>query len=164
VTGAALREVRLIGFPLGLYARSTEHHEELMREFQLLAIDPPTSTPGHEVPRRLLDLIAELNSDYAGFSAGPEAARDAAAARGDESVDLSYQVPEAVAAACERLDALLEEADEFCRAGDRLLTLATPPDAVALRRWYLGEFSAQLAGREPTPWPAYAAAVSATTR
>ena len=164
MTGVQLREVRLIGYPLALHARSTEHHEELMREFQLLAIDPPTSTPGHEVPTRLLDLIAELNSQYAGVSEAPDAERDAAAARGDESVDLVYQVPVDVVVACERLDALLDEADEFCRAGERLLTLATPPDAAALRRWYLGEFRRQLEGHAPTPWPVYEESLSATRR
>lgn len=159
-----LREVRLLGFPIPLYRRSTEHHEELIREFQLLAIDPPTATPGHEVPARLLDLIAALTSDYAGLSDAPNAERDAAAARGDATVDLVFHVPASVADACVRLDAMLDEADEFCRAGDRLLTLATPPDAAALRKWYLGEFRAQLAGRPPTPWPAYEASLSASPR
>jgi hypothetical protein len=160
----ALREVRLLAFPIPLYKRSTEHHEELIREFQLLAIDPPASTPGHEVPGRLLDLIAALTDEYAGFSDAPNADRDAAADRGDAEVDLVFRVPAGVGDACVRLDALLDEADEFCRAGDRLLTLATPADLAALRKWYLGEFPAQLAGRAPTPWPAYAASVSATPR
>jgi hypothetical protein len=53
---------------------------------------------------------------------------------------------------------MLDEVDEFCRQGKHLLTLATPPELVAYRRWYLGEFIAQLAGRPATPWPDYAAA------
>ena len=153
-----LREVRLVGFPLALHARSVEHHEELMREFQLLAIDPPTSRPDHEVPQRLIGLIDELTQDYAGFSEAPDAERDAAYERGDESIDLTYQVPAGTTDAVVRLDRMLDEADEFCRAGERLLTLATPPDAAAFRKWYLAEFTAQLAGGSPTPWPEYAAA------
>ncbi|MDQ1713692.1 MAG: hypothetical protein QOE45_3142 [Frankiaceae bacterium] len=148
-------EVRLIGVPLALIARSGEHHEELMREFQLLAIDPPTSTPGHEVPQRLLDLIATMTTQYGGISDAATAEREAASARGEESTDITITVPASVAEACIRLDRMLDEADEFCRQGERLLTMATPPDAAALRHWYLGEFVAQIGGAPPTSWPAY---------
>lgn len=151
-----LREVRLIGFPLRLHQRATEHHAELLREFQLLALD---AAAARDVPGRLVDLMAELTETYAAGNAAPDAVRDAALARGDDSVDLTYRVPPSAAEACVRLERMLEEADEFCRA-DRLLTLATPEDAAAFRRWYLGEFAAQLAGAPPTPWDA----VSATTR
>jgi hypothetical protein len=153
-----LREVLLVGLPLPLMARSSEHHDELVREFQLLAIDPPTSTPGHEVPQRLVELIAEITSQYGGLSDAADAERDAAYARGETTIDLTFAVPASVAEACVRLDRMFDDADAFCRAGDRLLTLATPPDAAALRRWYLGEFVRQLAGEAPTPWPAYVAA------
>lgn len=153
-----LREVRLIGFPLALHARGTEHHEELMREFQLLAINPPTSSPGHQVPQRLIDLIGELTQDYAGFTDAADNERDAARARGEETIDLVYHVPAVATEAVDRLDRMLDEADDFCRAGERLLTLATPPDCAAFRRWYLSEFRLQLGGAEATPWPVYAAA------
>jgi uncharacterized protein YfaT (DUF1175 family) len=33
------------------------------------------------------------------------------------------------------------------------LQRASPPEAVAFRRWYLGEFTAQLQGEPPLPWP-----------
>ena len=145
-----LHEVRLLGFPLALYGRAQEHHEELMREFQLLALDTDST---HPVPRRLVDLVDELTNDYAGFTDAPNAARDEAYARGDESVDLTYVVPHSVAQAATRLGEMLDEADDFCRDGDRLLTLATPPDAVALRQWQLGEFARQIGGEEPTSWP-----------
>jgi hypothetical protein len=158
VSQAGLHDVRLLGVPLALLARSSEHHDELLREFQLLAIDPPTSSPGHEVPQRLLDLIAEINGRYAGLSDAADADREAALARGDATIDLTITVPASVAEACERLDRMFDDADEFCRAGDRLLTLATPPDAAALRHWYLGEFVRQVGGAEPVPWPAYVAA------
>jgi hypothetical protein len=63
-----------------------------------------------------------------------------------------YRVPLAAGEACVELNAMLDEADEFCREGD-LLTLATPADQVAFRRWFLGEFVEQLGGGAPTPWP-----------
>lgn len=144
-----LHEVRLLGFPLALHSRAQEHHEELMREFQLLALD---ESPAHTVPRRLVELVDELVNDYAGFTDAPNAERDAALDRGDESVDLTYVVPRAVAGAAARLDEMLDQADEYCRTGDRLLTLAAPADAAALRHWQLSEFCAQIAGAEPTSW------------
>lgn len=151
-----LREVRLVGFPLDVYRRSTEHHEELIREFQLLAIDPE---PRRDVPRRLVDLVADLTRSYAGVTSGTDAERDAAAARGDATVDLTYRVPASVGDACVRLGEMLDEADEFCRT-DQLLTLATPAEIVTFRTWYLGEFCAQLAGAAPTPWADVAPALA----
>jgi hypothetical protein len=147
--GDALREVRLVGFPLAVSARAQEHHEELMREFQLLALDPD---PGHGVPQRLVTLVEEMTAAYAGFTDAPNAARDAAHDRGEAVVDLTYWVPQAAGDAATRLDRMLDEADEFCRAGDGLLTLAAPAEAAALRHWQLSEFAAQVGGAEPTPW------------
>ncbi len=60
-------------------------------------------------------------------------------------------MPPEVAAAARRLGDLLDEADEFCRSG-HLLTVATQPESVAFRRWYLGEFQRQIDGHPPGPW------------
>lgn len=149
-----LREVRLVAFPLRLHRAATEHHEELMREFQLLALDVEA---GRDVPKRLVRLVEELTRSYGSVTAAPDAERDAALARGDESVDLTYRVPPEAAAACAELDRMLDEADDFCRA-ERLLTLEPTPEQVAFRKWYLGEFQHQLAGGEPRPWPAVTSA------
>jgi hypothetical protein len=146
-----LVEVRLVGFPLAIFERAREHHAELMREFQLLALDET----GRNVPRRLVELVDELTASYGGIGVTAEAERDAALARGDESVDLTYHVPASVGEACVRLDAMLDAADAFCRS-ETLLTLAAADDEAAFRRWYLAEFPAQLAGAAPTPWPAFA--------
>lgn len=144
-----LHEVRLLGFPLPLHARAQEHHEELMREFQLLALDPEAA---QSVPRRLVDLIDDLMRNYSGFTDTPNATRDEALERGEATVDLTYLVPHEVAGAAARLDAMLDEADAFCRDGDRLLTLAAPADATALRHWQLSEFTNQIAGAAPVAW------------
>jgi hypothetical protein len=50
-----------------------------------------------------------------------------------------------------RLRELLEAADAFCRE-QRLLTLEPTAQQRELRTWYLGEFTRQVAGEEPTPW------------
>jgi hypothetical protein len=147
-----LAEVRVLGMSLDAYRRSSEHHDELFREFALITEAQREDSHGSDaVPARLLALIADLRARFSGFTAAPTASLQAALDRGDEYVDLTYLVPREVAAACEEFDRMLDESDAFCRAGD-LLTLATPPDVVAFRRWFLGEFVAQVAEAEPTPW------------
>lgn len=148
-------EVRILGLPLAVQALAQEQHAELMREFALLEIAAPTADDRH-VPRRLRDLMSSLLDQYGAVGAGPDAEREAARARGDVTVDLVYLTPVAVGAACKALAALLDEADEFCHSGARLLTLAAPVELVAYRHWYLGEFTAQCRGDQPTSWAAYA--------
>jgi len=148
-------EVCLLRFPLGLWQRSQEHVDELLREFALIAHgeeDHPS------VPRRLLDLIADLTATYAGITTQTERERDQAIARGETEVDLTYRVPVTASDAIHQLGVMLDEADEYCRQGAHLLTLQTPPDQQRFRRWFLAEFLLQLTGGPPTPWPDYAPA------
>ena len=140
--------VRILGIPLDIMQRSAEHSDELLREFALIREEGTD-----HVPARLLRVIEELRGRFGAFAAGPRQAMQEALERGDHSVDLEYVVPPEVGGAAERLRALLDEADQFCRAGD-LLTLATPPDGLAFRQWYLEEFERQIAGRPPRPWVA----------
>ncbi|GAC1517894.1 MAG: hypothetical protein NVS1B12_07080 [Acidimicrobiales bacterium] len=142
--------VCIIGLPLAIEHRSAEHYAELFREFALVAERQPELRAG--VPGRLLALVDELNSEFSGFTTSQQAELAAARARGETVTDLEYQVPAAVGAAAARLDALLDAADEFCRSGDTLLTLAAPPDVVRYRRWYCGQFVDQCAGSQPTAW------------
>lgn len=143
--------IRLLRFPLDLSEQSTEHFEGLKREFALLTIrhDEPA-----DVPKRLLELVDALTDRYAGMTEDTNRERDEAIERGEKELDeLVYVVPPQVADACIELSGLLDEADEFCRQGEVLLTLATPPVSIAFRRWYLGEFVAQTRGLPPLPWP-----------
>lgn len=68
-------------------------------------------------------------------------------------MDLTLLVPAAARGAAVELMGLLEEADDYCRRGE-LLTLATSPELVAFRNWYLGQVVEQIDGRPPTPWAA----------
>ncbi|MDQ1395279.1 MAG: hypothetical protein QOG64_538 [Acidimicrobiaceae bacterium] len=152
-TGPQLVEVRIIGMSLAAFRSSSEHHDELFREFRLLLAREPS--PGHSVPLQLLDLIEELDRRFSGFTSSPQAELDEALARGQESIDLVYQVPREVRDASIEFTDLLRKADEYCRQGD-LLTLAPPPEAIHFRDWYLGEFIAQIDGADPVPWPSAA--------
>ena len=145
--------VRLLDLPVGLHARSTEHNDELMREFTYIraqSTDPDAS----DIPAKLLDLVDEVTERFSGFTAASQAELDDAIAAGTESIDLVYRVPPDVAGACIHLGELLDAADDYCRAGDVLLTMATPDELVAYRRWFLDEFVRQASGEPPQPWSA----------
>lgn len=150
-----LVEVTLAQFPLDLWQEAQEHVDELLREFTLIAQGDDEHS---SVPRRLLDLVAELTATYAGMAIGTERERDEAIARGETETDLLYRTPRTAAGAIVHLGEMLDEADAYCRQGSHLLTLQTPPDQLAFRRWFLSEFTNQFAGAAPVPWPQYAAA------
>ena len=151
--------VRLLRFPLDVYQRSTEQFEGLKREFTLLALGQ-----SNDIPRRLVELVESLTAEYADTVSAADRAREEAIARGQREIaELLYEAPRAAAGGAIALSRMLDEADNFCREGDLLLSLATPEDMLAFRRWYLGEFVAQAAGLPPLAWPdADHAAIAAT--
>jgi hypothetical protein len=104
-----------------------------------------------DVPLRMLDLIETLGTRYAGSSERPDAEVDAAQARGEDTVELVYQVSEHVVDAADRLATLMDEADEFCRR-EQMLTLERTPVMRAFGDWYLAEFRRQVHGESPRPW------------
>lgn len=147
--------IRLIGFPLQLSHQLREHFEELVREFAILAVG--LSEPDHDpVPRRLLDIIARLTGRYGSITEAVAAGREDAIARGERSLDLHYRLPRSAQVEVAELAQCLADVDDYCRRG-ALLTLATPPEGIVFRSWYLGEITRQIDGAEPVPWPAYAA-------
>jgi hypothetical protein len=146
-----LQTVRLIGLPLPLHARAREHGESLRREFRLMA-DQSAMEPA-TTPERLLEITSTINATYSGFSAEQEDAIEAAIEAGEATIDLTFQVPRSAAEAATALGRVLDEADEYCRQGKYMLTLATPPDLREYRGWYLSQFIEQLAGDPPRAWP-----------
>jgi hypothetical protein len=157
-----LLTVHVLRMPLAVSARSTQHFEELMREFALITLDTERDREATDsmrpVPERLLDVVAELTHEFAAFTTAVTAQREEAAARGDSEVDLIYHMPASIADAVRQLEMLLEEVDDFCRSGQHLITLATPPESLAFRQWYFNEFLAQMErGEPPVSWPDYVA-------
>lgn len=158
--GGPLVDVHLLAVPVMLHARSTEHNRDLQREFQLIEAHAHDSdaTP---LPRRLLRIVEELTQQYGGFTAEQDLMLESARSMGKETIDeLVFHVPQAAGAAATHLGELLDEADAYCRAGEHLLTLATPDELVLYRRWYLGQFTDQVAGRPAVPWPEWSSAMS----
>jgi hypothetical protein len=144
--------VRILGIPVQLHARAAEHGEELQREFALIVQGREHSDNSGEMPRRLLSLISTLQGNYSTFTTEQEDQLDRAIRSGQSTLDLTFHVPAGAADAAAALEALLDEADDYCREGKHLLTLATPPDLVEYRRWYLREFVNQIRGAAPEPW------------
>jgi hypothetical protein len=144
-----LHDVHLLAMPVRVLIASRERHDELMREFALLALGGPSGRP--DIPQRLLELIEILGVRYGHAAARPDELVDEAIARGEDTIDLSYTVPAHVVDAADRLDELMREADEFC-ASEQLLTLARSDVMVDFATWYLDEFRRQVAGLPPRPW------------
>ena len=145
----ALHEVRLQNMPLRVLEASREHHDGVMREFAMMALDE--SAADDHAPKRLLELVDILGRRYGAASARPDAEIDAALDRGEATIDVIYHVPSHVAEAAGQLDALMAEVDEFCR-DQQLLALARPELYVRFAQWYLDEFRRQIAGEPAQPW------------
>lgn len=141
-------EIRIVRMPLDVYREASEHGDELMREFALIRESDPTD--GATVPRRLQHLVDQLTGEFGMFTGPQEQALREALERGEECI--VYRVPPAIKEACVALDGMLDEADEFCRRGENLLTLATPPRALAFRKWFLYEFVRQADGEPHSTW------------
>lgn len=147
---ARLAEVRLLRLPLETWRRTQEHVDGLLREFALVAADEEAraATPG-----RLLALVQELSTSYGSLSEAQRMEMEEALERGETEIDLTYLLPPSAAPAAQALGDMLDEADEYCRRGAHLLTLATPPEELRFRRWFISEFVDQIGGAAPRPWP-----------
>jgi hypothetical protein len=149
-------DVHLLGLPVMVWSKTQEHVDELLREFGHIAEQIRSQGGPSEVPVRLTDLIHALTAEYGSLNTEQDARLSAAAAAGLPLVDdLPLKVPREAAGAVTHLDAMLDEADAYCSAGEHLLTLATPPELVRFRKWYLDEITGQMAGHAPVAWADY---------
>jgi ElaB/YqjD/DUF883 family membrane-anchored ribosome-binding protein len=154
-------EVHLLGLPVPVASRAQQHVEELLREFALVASGREAGDTEHEVPGRLLQLIDALTQQFGGVNTEAEERLAAAIDAGDAVIeDHVMNLPPEAAPACVVLGDMLDEADDYCRRGKHLLTLATPDDCLHYRKWYLSDIVTQLEGGTPTSWPDYLAARS----
>src|SRR5690606_9521633 len=132
----------------------TIHHEAVNREFDILR----ARFEDDAAPNRLHRLVLELEGRFGDLGGPNREILEEAAVRGDEHVDLTFEIPFAAAGAIREVSALLDAVDEFCNGRDELLSLAATEDMVRFRRWFLGEFHRQIeGGLSPLPWPDAAA-------
>ncbi len=143
-SGPRLHRV-LIDVDPRILVTSEEHQADLIREFQLISLGPvPGDAGGEPLPKRLADLIVEMLAGYQGTQEGNLASAHAALDRGDELVHLEMLLPVEAIGVVEAILGALEEADAYCREGDGLLTLATPPELAQVRRWFAEEVVRQI--------------------
>ena len=168
-----LRTVRLLRLPVALFLRAREHHDELIREFTLMAIrsnahrgadtsnaangraanvvSTAADDAGPALPPRLRELVDILGRRFGASTSRADMERDAAIERGDATVDLTYHVPAGLAVDLQMLTQLMDDADHFCRM-EQLLTLPRDRSMVAFGHWYNSEFMRQIDGLPQTPW------------
>jgi anti-anti-sigma factor len=157
VSPQQLVRVRLLGFPVELHRRASEHSEALRRELAFVE----HAQAADAAPARLEALTAELAGRYGDLTTAQSEQIEAANAAGEPSIDLEYELPDDVVDAVVHLGQLLDELDDLCREG-ALLTMVTPPDLLAFRRWLLGEFEGQVRDRRPPrPWSWQTEAIAA---
>jgi hypothetical protein len=147
--------VRVRGLPVAVQARAQEHSDELVRELTLVGEQQRQQGNTAGLPVRLLALVDQLTGQYSAFTAEQVRQLAEATATGIETIDLTYRIPHSAAEAAQALGDILDEADDYCRAGRYLLTLAAPDELVAYRRWFLSQFTQQAAGRPPVTWSEY---------
>jgi GAF domain-containing protein len=140
--------------PTDLLLSAKAHVENVIRELTLAA---STSAAGNALaaPAQLAELLRDVVTNFAEVRQSIKRQALAAAARGDDRVSLRLMLPLKMATAGERYLAALDQIDEYARAA-RLLTVESPPDQRAFRRWYvqaiIGELQAVSRG-ETTAGP-----------
>ena len=148
--GDDLVTVRILGLPPLLARQSRAWFDELSREFLHLAHSDEAVRK--DVPGRLLALSDELRARFSTFTDSNTELAEEAAERGEDAIDLVFHVPAVAGPAAAELASLLDEAERYCAAGEHLLTLAAPPEVLAYRQWYVGQFVEQINGAPPVPF------------
>lgn len=137
-----------------LLLAAKSHVDNLVREFALVA-SGATSGESSAVPPQLAELIGQVTTRFAEARRMIRQQAIEAAAAGQRSTRLELLLPASAADAGEEYLAALDQADEYARAA-RLLTLESPPQHWAFRRWYVSSLVDQLraaAGGQPIPEP-----------
>jgi anti-sigma regulatory factor (Ser/Thr protein kinase) len=146
------RTVRFVGVPVAGYLELQAHNDALFRELELISIELEGDDAA-EVAAPLADLVDQL---YRRFRGQRDSYRDvvaAARAAGRPTVELTTTATAPAVAGAHGYLALLEQADDLCRAGI-LLTPEPSPAVQALRRWFVDQMAAQvLHNTTPTPPP-----------
>ncbi|MFP5253915.1 MAG: ATP-binding protein [Actinomycetes bacterium] len=139
--------VRLVACPVELSLQQDRHLDELVRELQLMSGDV-ASARSQALAERLEGILS--GGAHARHTGRMEAML--AADAGLEDIDVEMAMPNELARSVRDLQEAVSAADALCEEA-RLLTLASPPEVRALRRWMTEEITAQVAGAEPVPWP-----------
>jgi PAS domain S-box-containing protein len=133
--------------PVRLWQAARQHHDALLRELLLFSsqrasrgIDLTLGSRTKETVSRVVDQMADR--------LGPARMRSWEPV----SADVEVLVPRDAGPAYVALRDMLNLGERLAGSGE-LLTRPGLPEIVAVRDWVYDEVAAQLAGREPEPWP-----------
>jgi hypothetical protein len=148
----ACSQVRLREYPVELGMRQAQRTADLMREFQLLALDGKYGPGEPTTPELLINFADSMYEEYGPQLEAPRTELERAHAAGEPTTELRYPlVPESPVAVL-HYARLMEDADAFAEKG--LLIYVDPdPEVYELRRWIVEEFLRQYHGSPPRPWP-----------
>lgn len=151
-TNGELVPVVLLELPVATWSRADDETKDLMREFALIVLNRERDKI--DVPSQLLELIEELQANYGTIGEAQALILERARAEDQTTIErLDYLMPASVQGAVQRLATMLDDADDYCRQGELLLSLASTAPAKAFRDWFFDEIYRQVAGGEPIPWP-----------
>ena len=141
--------------PIDAYMLLEQHHEALLREFELLLIGLDTDTASSSLDPAVIALVREVHPVLSArlTELRPQVAQ--ARAEGKYIVDLYGHCNNALINWTKHFERLMNEADRLSQAG-LLLTGPTPPVVVEMRQWFLEEMMRQFVDRlPPRPAPAF---------
>ena len=141
-----LVDVDLGDVPTDLLAAAKEHVDNLVRELELAQLGA-SSGVARAIPPDMIELIDTVLGQFSQVRRAVKELALQAIAAGQERTRLCLSVPVGIADVAQSYLMALEQADSFARAV-RLITLATPPQHRAFRRWYVHSLVAQLRAAE----------------
>ena len=139
-------EVDLGDVPTELLASAKEHLDNLVRELELTDLGASSGVT-QAIPADMIELIDTVVGEFAQVRRAVKEQALEALAEGHERTSLRLSVPVGAADDAEAYLAALEQADRFAKAV-RLITLATPPQHRAFRRWYVHSLVSQMRAAE----------------
>lgn len=148
-----LYTVQLGDVPTDLLVAAKEHVDNVVRELTL-AWSGAESGASSALPQPFAELVETVTHRFVDARQAIKRQALEAALRGNERTSITLTLPESSAQAGLDYLAALDRADLYARAA-RLLTLETPPQHRAFRRWYVESLARQLtaaaAGEPPPP-------------
>ena len=143
--------------PATLWLAARQHHDAILRELVLYQAEHPDVDVDLAQTDRARGLVSRAvvaaveAAQPAGGSDVPERP-SAGPAAVPEALTLEVRMPPDIGPAYTALQHTLDVAEQLAATG-KLLMHPGLPEIVAVRQWACQQVLAQLAGREPTPWP-----------
>ena len=145
------QDALLVDYPVALGTRQREDVAGLLRELQLVVIGSRHPEVEMSAPMRLLALAEGITATYGAQLDPAEAELDRAFAAGEDTTVLRYELLPVSRDVVLQYAVAMAEVDAFCEQA-ALITLATSPEMLELRRWTVEEFVRQYDGAPPRPW------------